>query len=243
MKIFPAVDILGGKAVRLTRGAYDSAKTYFDDPVRAASLMREAGAEYLHVVDLDGARSGRTDNFSLIERIVKQTSLKVEVGGGVRDTERVKAYLDSGAFRVILGTSAVKNYPFVLAAASAFPGRIAVGVDAKDGFVAVSGWEESTGVRGVEFCEKLAGDGICDVIYTDVACDGAMAGTNLDVYRELVKIRGLRVVASGGVKDMDEIAELEKMGADGVILGKALYEGALDLKKVTAAFGKCSQSE
>ena len=108
MKIFPAVDILGGKAVRLTRGAYDSAKTYFDDPVRAASLMREAGAEYLHVVDLDGARSGRTDNFSLIERIVKQTSLKVEVGGGVRDTERVKAYLDSGAFRVILGTSAVK---------------------------------------------------------------------------------------------------------------------------------------
>ena len=118
-----------------------------------------------------------------------------------------------------------------------------MGVDAKDGFVAVSGWEESTGVRGVEFCEKLAGDGIGDVIYTDVACDGAMAGTNLDVYRELVKIKGLRVVASGGVKDMDEIAELEKMGADGVILGKALYEGALDLKKVTEAFGKCSQRE
>lgn len=236
MKILPAVDILGGKAVRLTRGEYASAKTYYQDPLAAARAMELCGAKYLHVVDLDGARSGRTDNFDTIKKIVENTALKVEVGGGVRDLERVEKYLAAGAFRVILGTAAVKNYPFAVQAQRLFPGRIAVGVDAKDGCVAIDGWEEKTPLKGVDFCQRLAGDGICDVIYTDVARDGAMSGTNLDIYRTLTGIKGLRVTASGGVTEMAEIAALREMGADGVILGKALYEGALDLKKVTEAF-------
>ena len=237
MKIFPAIDILDGKVVRLTRGEYDSAKTYSDDPVAEARRMQEMGAKYLHVVDLNGARSGSTDNFRIISYIISSTRLKVEVGGGIRDMATAGRYLKAGAFRVILGTAAVKNYPFAVQAQRLFPGRIAVGVDAKDGCVAIDGWEEKTPLKGVDFCQRLAGDGICDVIYTDVARDGAMSGTNLDIYRTLTGIKGLRVTASGGVTEMAEIAALRELGADGVILGKALYEGALDLKKVTEAFG------
>ena len=234
MKIFPAVDILGGKAVRLTRGAYDSAKTYFDDPVRAASLMREAGAEYLHVVDLDGARSGRTDNFSLIERIVKQTSLKVEVGGGVRDTERVKAYLDSGAFRVILGTAAVKNYPFVLKAAAAFPGRVAVGVDAKDGFVAVEGWAEKSEMTAVDLARQFESAGVAAIIYTDVARDGVLQGPNLPATVRLARSVSTPVIVSGGISSLDDLKACKKEEQNniaGVIAGRAVYDNRFTVRE------------
>lgn len=236
MKIYPAIDILGGKVVRLTRGDYSTAKQYSLDPLQAAQMMCGSGAKYLHVVDLDGARRGDTCNCEIIEKITSSTPLKVEVGGGIRNMATVEKYLSAGADRVILGTAAVKNFPFAVEANALFPGRIAVGVDAKDGKVAVQGWEQVEPITGEEFCKKLAGAGICDVIYTDVACDGGMAGTNLDIYRKLVLIPGLRVVASGGVSGMDELRALRDMGVDGVILGKALYEGLLDLKRVTEEF-------
>ena len=240
MKIYPAIDILGGKVVRLTRGDYSTAKQYYEDPLSVALKMQEDGAKYLHVVDLDGARRGDMCNCAIIEKIAARTLLKTEVGGGIRGAEAVKTYLDAGADRVILGTAAVKNYPFALEVNALYPGRIAVGVDARDGYVAVQGWEERTRLSGEEFCKKLAADGIYDVIYTDVACDGNMSGTNLDIYRRLVRIPGLRVTASGGVSGKGELRALRDMGADGVILGKALYEGLLDLKEVTEEF-QCLQ--
>ena len=240
MKIYPAIDILGGKVVRLTRGDYSTAKQYSLDPLQAAQMMWGSGAKYLHVVDLDGARRGDTCNCEIIEKITSSTPLKVEVGGGIRNMATVEKYLSAGADRVILGTAAVKNFPFAEEANALFPGRIAVGVDTKDGKVAVQGWEQVEPITGEEFCKKLAGAGICDVIYTDVACDGGMAGTNLDIYRKLVLIPGLRVVASGGVSGMDELRALRDMGVDGVILGKALYEGLLDLRRVTEEF-QCLQ--
>lgn len=240
MKIYPAIDILGGKVVRLTRGDYSTAKQYYEDPLSVALKMQEDGAKYLHVVDLDGARRGDMCNCAIIEKIAARTLLKTEVGGGIRGAEAVKTYLDAGADRVILGTAAVKNYPFALEVNALYPGRIAVGVDARDGYVAVQGWEERTRLSGEEFCKKLAADGIYDVIYTDVACDGNMSGTNLEIYRRLVRISGLRVTASGGVSGKDELRALRDMGADGVILGKALYEGLLDLKEVTEEF-QCLQ--
>ena len=222
MKIYPAIDILGGKVVRLTRGDYSTAKQYYEDPLSVALKMQEDGAKYLHVVDLDGARRGDMCNCAIIEKIAARTLLKTEVGGGIR------------------GAEAVKNYPFALEVNALYPGRIAVGVDARDGYVAVQGWEERTRLSGEEFCKKLAADGIYDVIYTDVACDGNMSGTNLEIYRRLVRIPGLRVTASGGVSGKDELRALRDMGADGVILGKALYEGLLDLKEVTEEF-QCLQ--
>lgn len=237
MKIFPAIDILDGKVVRLTRGEYDSAKTYSDDPVAEARRMQEMGAKYLHMVDLNGARSGSTDNFRIISYIISSTRLKVEVGGGIRDMATAGRYLKAGAFRVILGTAAVKNYPFALAANEVYPRKIAIGVDAKDGKVAVSGWEEKTDTDSVAFCKKLVSDKLRDIIYTDVACDGNMSGTNFEIYRKLTKIKNLRVTASGGVHTMEELEKLRDIGVDGVILGKALYEGALDLRKVTEVFG------
>ena len=237
MKIFPAIDILDGKVVRLTRGEYDSAKTYSDDPVAEARRMQEMGAKYLHVVDLNGARSGSTDNFRIISYIISSTRLKVEVGGGIRDMATAGRYLKAGAFRVILGTAAVQNYPFALAANEVYPRKIAIGVDAKDGKVAVSGWEEKTDTDSVAFCKKLVSDKLRDIIYTDVACDGNMSGTNFEIYRKLTKIKNLRVTASGGVHTMEELEKLRDIGVDGVILGKALYEGALDLRKVTEVFG------
>ena len=236
MKIYPAIDILGGKVVRLTRGDYSTAKQYSSDPLQVARKMGDDGAEYLHVVDLDGARRGDTCNCAIIEKITSQTSLKVEVGGGIRSLQTVETYLSAGADRVILGTAAVKNFPLAVQASKLFPGRIAVGVDTKDGMVAVQGWEEVSAISGEEFCKKLVGAGICDVIYTDVARDGNMAGTNLEIYRKLTGILGLRVTASGGVSSMQELRILRDMGVDAVILGKALYEGLLDLRRVTEEF-------
>lgn len=237
MKIIPAIDIIGGKVVRLTQGRYDDVKVYAEDPVEVAAKMCEAGAEYLHVVDLDGARSGRTDNYGVIERIVKETSMFVETGGGIRDMERVERYLAAGVWRVILGTAAVKNYPFALQAGKLYGGRIAIGVDVKDGKVAVQGWEETSCADGYTFCRKLCDDGLTQVIYTDISRDGRLMGTNMEAYRKLSEIKCLKVTASGGITSESELAELAVTGVDGAILGKALYEGRIDLKKALEAGG------
>ncbi|MBQ9345883.1 MAG: 1-(5-phosphoribosyl)-5-[Oscillibacter sp.] len=235
MKIFPAIDLSGGQVVRLYQGDYDKMTVYGADPAAAARAFLDAGAKYLHVVDLDGAKDGTTANFDSIAAIAKQGGLYIEVGGGIRTEDRIKQYLDMGVSRCILGTIAVKDFPFTVKMAETYGEQIAVGVDARDGFVAVNGWRELSQERGVDFSRRLAENGVRAVIYTDISRDGAERGTNLDLYRELVQIPGLEITASGGVSSLDEIRQLREIGVHAAILGKALYTGRLDLREALAA--------
>ena len=231
MIIYPAIDLRGGQAVRLTKGDYDQMKVYNDDPATVAQGFREAGATHLHVVDLDGAREGVPQNEKTI-RALTEVGLFTEVGGGIRDEARICEYLDGGVSRVILGTIAVQDFAFTARMAKEYGSRIAVGVDARDGYVAINGWKELSAEKGVDFCRRLYEAGVSTVIYTDISRDGAEKGTNLELYRELAKIDGLRVTASGGVSSLEELRELQTIGTHAAILGKALYTGRLDLKTV-----------
>ena len=231
MQIFPAIDIRDKKVVRLTFGDYDQMKIYADNPLQIAKNFVECGATNLHVVDLDGAKDGNLANFDVIEQIAKNCGMFVQVGGGIRDEQRIKQYIDCGVGRVILGTVAIENFAFVEQMAKKYGDKIAVGVDAKDGYVAIHGWKTVTDIDSVEFCKKLRDAGVKTVIYTDISKDGGMAGTNLKIYEQLAEIKGLDIVASGGITFYDELTTLDKMGTYGAILGKALYEGLLDLKK------------
>ncbi|MBQ8762630.1 MAG: 1-(5-phosphoribosyl)-5-[Clostridia bacterium] len=235
MQIFPATDILGGKVVRLTKGDYNQVKIYADSPAEMALEFIKDGATNLHMVDLDGAKDGAPVNFEAIREAAKIKDLFIEVGGGIRDMKRVEDYLSLGVKRVILGTAAIRNYPFVEEAVKEFGNAIAVGVDAKDGFVAVSGWQETTSVKSVEFCKKLRDTGVSTVIYTDISKDGMLSGTNLEVYGELSQIKGLDIVASGGITFVNEIEKLRDMNIYGAIVGKAVYEGKLSLKDALKA--------
>lgn len=235
MQIFPATDILGGKVVRLTKGDYNQVKIYADSPAEMALEFMKDGATNLHMVDLDGAKDGAPVNFEAIREAAKIKDLFIEVGGGIRDMKRVEDYLSLGVKRVILGTAAIRNYPFVEEAVKKFGKAIAVGVDAKDGFVAVSGWQETTSVKSVEFCKKLRDTGVATVIYTDISKDGMLSGTNLEVYSELSEIKGLDIVASGGITFVNEIEKLRDMNIYGAIVGKAVYEGKLSLKDALKA--------
>jgi len=230
MIIFPAIDLKEGKVVRLNQGNYDEMTVYSENPLEVAKKFRQAGATHLHIVDLDGARGGTPENFSVIEQVIKHSGLSVQVGGGIRNEERVKTYLGSGAARVILGTAAISDPAFLKSMIERYGEAIAVGVDVKNGFMAINGWEETTKVNGVSFCGTLADMGVETVIFTDISKDGAMGGTNLDVYRDLAKIKGLKVIASGGISFEEEITELKQV-AYGAILGKALYTGTLDLNR------------
>ncbi len=239
MQIFPAIDLRGGQVVRLYQGDYDRETVYAADPCAVARSFLAAGARYLHVVDLDGARDGMLANFETIAAIAEQGGLYIEVGGGIRDEDRIRRYLDLGVGRCILGTIAVKDFAFTERMAEKYGDRIAVGVDARDGYVAVSGWKELSAERGVDFCRRLRDAGVKTVIYTDISRDGAEAGTNLDLYRELSEIQGLDITASGGVSSIEELKELQRIGTRAAILGKALYTGRLDLKTVIAEVGAC----
>lgn len=239
MQIFPAIDLRGGQVVRLYQGDYDQMTVYGADPCAVARDFMAAGARYLHVVDLDGALDGTLANFESIAAIARQGGLYIEVGGGIRDEERIHRYLDLGVGRCILGTIAVKDFAFTERMAQKYGDRIAVGVDARDGYVAVSGWKELSAERGVDFCRRLRDAGVKTVIYTDISRDGAEQGTNLDLYRELAKIDGLDITASGGVSSIQELRELQQIGTKAAILGKALYTGRLDLKTVIEEVGAC----
>ena len=239
MQIFPAIDLRGGQVVRLYQGDYDQETVYAADPCAVARDFLAAGARYLHVVDLDGARDGTLANFETIATLVRQGGLYIEVGGGIRTEERIRRYLDLGVGRCILGTIAVKDFDFTERMAQKYGDRIAVGVDARDGFVAVSGWKELSEERGVDFCRRLRDAGVKTVIYTDISRDGAEQGTNLDLYRELAGIEGLDITASGGVSSIEELRELQTIGTKAAILGKALYTGRLDLKTVMEEVGTC----
>ena len=237
MDIFPAIDLRGGQVVRLYQGDYDKETVYAADPCAVARDFMAAGAKCLHVVDLDGARDGTLANFDSIAAIARQGGLYIEVGGGIRDEDRIRRYLDLGVGRCILGTIAVKDFAFTERMTRKYGERIAVGVDARDGYVAVSGWRELSAEKGVDFCRRLRSAGVKAVIYTDISRDGAEQGTNLDLYRELSKLDGLAVTASGGVSSIEELRQLKAIGTQAAILGKALYTGRLDLKTVMKEVG------
>ena len=237
MQIFPAIDLSGGQVVRLYQGDYDKMTIYGADPCAVAREFTAAGAGYLHVVDLDGAKEGTLANFDTIAAIAEQGGLYMEVGGGIRTEERIRRYLDLGVDRCILGTIAVKDFEFTARMARTYGDRIAVGVDARDGYVAVSGWLETSREKSVDFCRRLRDAGVQTVIYTDISRDGAEQGTNLAVYRELAGIEGLNITASGGVSSLEELKALRDMGIPAAILGKALYTGRLDLKEVIKEVG------
>ncbi len=234
MLIFPAIDIIGGKVVRLCEGDYGKVKTYSISPLEAALKFAVDGATHLHVVDLDGAKSGKADNARTIENIVSKCRMYVEVGGGIRTFDQIQKYLDCGVRRVILGTIAVSDFNFVVNAVEKFGEAIAVGVDAKDNYVAVNGWREVTEIDSLEFCKKLKNVGVANVIYTDISKDGMLSGTNLEIYNVLCQTYYPKITASGGITNEFEIEKLKNMGIYGAILGKALYENKIDLKRAIA---------
>ena len=234
MEIFPAIDLKQGCAVRLSKGEMQSAKIYSKDPCELAKKFEDLGAKWLHLVDLDGAFAGEAVNFKAIERIVKNTRLRVEVGGGIRDEARIKQYLSLGVDRFILGSAALKNPDFVRRMAKLY--RIVVGIDAKDGLVATEGWAELSRVKATDLAREYADAGVCAIICTDISRDGMLSGVNVEFSRSIAKASGIDTIASGGVKDMNDIIALKNAGSiAGLIVGKAYYEGTLDLKKAFEA--------
>ena len=232
MYLFPAIDLYEGKAVRLYKGDYNQLTVYNDDPAAVGRDFAAAGAKYIHIVDLEGAKSGTTPNLNTVLRIKAESGLFCEIGGGVRNMDVVNTYMEAGIDRVILGTAAVENPDFVREAVSRYGERIAVGVDLKDGFVAVKGWTEKSTLDAVTFCRQMRDIGVKTLIVTDISKDGAMQGTNHDLYRDLqARFPDLQLVASGGVSSMEDITRLADTGLYGAIIGKAYYIGAIDLKK------------
>ena len=231
MIIFPAIDLYDGKAVRLYKGDYAQMTVYSEHPIEVARAFEAAGATHIHMVDLEGARDGTTPNLSIVSDVAHQTSLFVEIGGGIRDMATVKAYLDAGVSRVILGTAAVNNEAFLREAVKTYGERIAVGADVKDGYIAIKGWLEQSAVTLEEFLRRMESIGVKTVICTDISKDGAMRGTNLSLYKQLSEAFGLDIVASGGVSSLEDVEALTRMGLYGAIIGKAYYTGAIDLRK------------
>lgn len=231
MNIFPAIDIYEGSAVRLFKGDYAQMTVYDKEPLRVAQKFADAGAEYIHLVDLEGAKTGLTPNIETVANIVKNTSLFVELGGGIRSMETIEKYLSIGVNRVILGTAAITNATLVDDAIQAYGEKIAVGVDVKDGFVAIKGWTEKSEFTFADFCKKMQDKGVKTLICTDISKDGAMKGTNRELYRRLNSELQVNIVASGGVSTIDDVRALSKMELYGAIIGKAYYTGAIDLKE------------
>ncbi|MCD8005434.1 MAG: 1-(5-phosphoribosyl)-5-[(5-phosphoribosylamino)methylideneamino]imidazole-4-carboxamide isomerase [Oscillospiraceae bacterium] len=231
MKIYPAVDILQCKAVRLYKGDY-SEKTDYGDPIEAALTLKELGAEYLHIVDLDGAKSGNTPNLRIISEIAAKTGIFVEVGGGIRSMETVEKYLSHGLSRVIIGTAAVTDREFLRKAVSLYGDKIAVGADILDGSVRISGWLSDSGIKTQDFMADMQAVGVKTVICTDISKDGALNGTNITLYEKLCRdFPTIEIVASGGVTAIPEITELKKAGVSGAIIGKAYYTGLIDIAR------------
>ena len=229
MYIFPAIDLYDGKAVRLFKGDYQQMTVYSENPIEIARDFEAKGARFIHMVDLEGARDGSTPNLSTVADVARNTSLFVEIGGGIRDMETVEKYLSVGVSRVILGTAAVNNEDFLREAVAKHSEKIAVGADVKDGYIAIKGWLVQSAYTLEAFMEKMQSIGVKTVICTDISKDGAMKGTNRELYRELSAKFHMDIVASGGVSDMEDIRALTAMDLYGAIIGKAYYTGAIDL--------------
>lgn len=237
MRLFPAIDLFQGKAVRLFQGDYDQMTVYSDDPVGVAKHFQSLGANSLHLVDLEGAKLGTTSNFPVIRRILEETDLFTEVGGGIRNMETVESYLSLGVDRVILGTAAVTDESFLLDALNKYGEKIAVGVDLKDGYVAISGWTEKSAVTALDFFSRMEKLRVKSIICTDISKDGAMQGPNKQLYSELSAKFDLDIIASGGVSSLEDICALKEMGLYGAIIGKAYYTGAVDLQQALEVAG------
>ena len=232
MIIYPAIDLFEGKAVRLKRGDYTQMTVYSEDPVCVAIGFKKAHAAKLHIVDLEGARDGKPANFDIIKKIAIETGLFIQVGGGIRTPETIEKYLSAGVKRVILGTAAISGTGFLQEMASEFGEAIAVSADIKDGYVAIKGWTELSDRDVLEFCGTVEKLGVGTLICTDISKDGMLSGTNLELYSKLRQKLSIELIASGGVSSIDEIKTLSRLGIDGVILGKALYTGAIDLSEL-----------
>lgn len=231
MIILPAIDLLDRKAVRLIKGDYNRVTVYSDSPLEVAEKFKSFGAKYIHMVDLDGAKYGTTPNMDIVAEVAEKTGLFVEIGGGIRSMDTAKEYIDAGVSRVILGTAAICDEDFLKEAVKAYGEKIAVGADVKDGKIAVKGWLEQSDVTLDEFFMKMQKLGVKNIICTDISRDGAMRGTNLELYRELSAKYSLDITASGGVSSIEDVRELRKMNLYGAIIGKAYYTGAVDLKE------------
>ena len=230
MNIFPAIDLYEGKAVRLYKGDYNQMTVYSDTPEKVALYFKECGAEYIHLVDLEGAKSGETPNFNTVKKIIELSGLKAEIGGGIRSEEVIERYINAGAFRVILGTAAATDPELLERVAKRFGEKIAVGCDLLNGFVATKGWTETTNETGEEFFARMEKLGIKTIICTDISRDGAMKGTNLELYKRLSEKFSIDIIASGGVTNLGDVERLSEMNLYGAILGKAIYTGNIDLK-------------
>ena len=231
MKIFPAIDLFEGKAVRLYKGNYAEMTVYSDKPYEIAEHFASEGAEFIHLVDLEGAKSGETPNIETIKAIRERTDLFIEVGGGVRSLEVIERYISAGINRVILGTAAVENRELLLEAVKKYGEKIAVGVDIRDGNVAIKGWTERSELNAMEFCKYLEGIGVKTVMCTDISRDGAMMGTNRELYKRMASELSLDIIASGGVSNLDDVSALRDLGIYGAIIGKAYYMGAINLSE------------
>ena len=231
MKIFPAIDLVSGKAVRLYKGDYSLMTVYSENPAEVARDFVKCGAGHIHIVDLEGAKDGATPNFETVCKIKAESGLFCEIGGGIRSMETIKKYLGAGIDRVILGTAAVSDEEFLDRVCADYADRLAVSVDIKDGCVAVKGWLESSGIEAFEFCEKMQAKGVKTLICTDISKDGAMQGTNLGLYKELSDRFDMNITASGGVSSIEDVEKLSSMNLYGAIIGKAYYTGAIDLAR------------
>ncbi len=230
MNIFPAIDLVGGKAVRLYKGDYAQMTVYSEQPLQVAKAFEAAGAKFIHLVDLEAAKSGIPANLETIRTIAEQTDLFVEVGGGIRNMEIARTYLEAGVDRIILGTAAVEDPAFLQEALKEFGGKVAVGVDLKDGYVAIKGWTETSALTADAFFSQMERLGVQTIICTDISKDGAMQGTNRDLYKDLSQKFKIDLIASGGVSSIEDIKALRAMDLYGAIIGKAYYIGAIDLK-------------
>ena len=231
MIIYPAVDIRDGKCVRLTQGEFSKETIYADNPAEMALKWEKMGAQYLHVVDLDGARSGKSQNIAVISEMAAKMGIPVQLGGGIRTIEVIENVLSKGIERVILGTSAVKDPELVKRAVKTFENKVVIGIDAKDGMVAIEGWEKTSEFKAVDFAKKMEDLGVKTIIYTDISRDGMLNGPNLKAMEEMVKAVKIDIIASGGVGKIEDIKNLKEVGVSGVIVGRALYTGDVDLKE------------
>ncbi len=231
MIILPAIDLLGRKAVRLLKGDYNQVTVYSDSPLEVAEKFKSLGATHIHMVDLDGAKYGTAPNMDIVAEVAEKTGLFIEIGGGIRSMETVKKYIDAGISRVILGTAAICDEDFLKEAVKAYGEKIAVGADVKDGKIAVKGWLEQSDVTLDEFFLKMQDLGVKNIICTDISRDGAMRGTNLELYRELSAKYSLDITASGGVSSIEDVKRLREMNLYGAIIGKAYYTGTVDLEE------------
>ena len=231
MIILPAIDLLGRKAVRLLKGDYNQVTVYSDSPLEVAEKFKSLGATHIHMVDLDGAKYGTAPNMDIVAEVAEKTGLFIEIGGGIRSMKTVKKYIDPGISRVILGTAAICDEDFLKEAVKAYGEKIAVGADVKDGKIAVKGWLEQSDVTLDEFFLKMQDLGVKNIICTDISRDGAMRGTNLELYRELSEKYSLDITASGGVSSIEDVKRLREMNLYGAIIGKAYYTGAVDLEE------------